>query len=159
MNSTGSPRAVAMAAVGTVFLAIGITVESTSLGTLGIIGAALLIGSLVLPLVSKASVGSSLFSLSLERSDTTREQALAALADEYGATLNDVARWLSGDDARVATWVRQACALAYRDCLLVPRNRRDLHALCLLVSIVRQRHRDGRRHQQHRRNAKRRPYS
>lgn len=134
---TGSPRLVALGAIGVVLLIGGITVESDGLGTLGIAGAAALIGSLVLPIVSKASVGGSLFSFSFERREAPREEALAALTDEHGATLSEVGRWLSGDDARVATWVRQVCALAYRDCLLVPRDLRDLHALCLLVGAVR----------------------
>jgi len=134
---TGSPRLLALGLVGVALLIGGITIESDGLGTLGIVGAALLVVSIVLPIVSKASVGGSLFSFSFERTEATREQALAALAEEYGATLTEVGRWLSGDDARVAKWVGQACAVAYRDCLLVPRAQRDLHALCLLVRAVR----------------------
>jgi len=134
---TGSPRLVALGLIGFAFLIAGVTIESDGLGTLAIVGAALLVVSIVLPIVSKASVGGSLFSFSFERTETTREQAIAALAEEYGATLTEVGRWLAGDDARVGKWVEQACALAYRDCLLVPRAQRDLHALCLLVRAVR----------------------
>lgn len=134
---TRSPRLVALGVIGVVFLIGGIIVESDGLGTLGIAGAAALIVSVVLPIVSKASVGGGLFSFSFERREAPREEALAALIDEHGATLSEVARRLSGDDARVASWVRQACALEYRDCLLVPRDQRDLYALCVLVAAVR----------------------
>lgn len=130
----GEPRLVAAALVGLVMLAGGIAVESAALGTVGIIGAALITASLVLPIVTKLTVGTVAF----ERAPTSRDDALAALADEVGPTLHDVARWLSAaDDDSVARWVRQALAVAYRDCGLVPRDQRDHHALCVLVRLVR----------------------
>lgn len=130
----GSPRLVAMAVLGVLLLVAGIAVESAAVSGLAIVGAALLIASLVLPIVSKLTVGS----VSLERTEATRQDAIVALADELGPTLREVARWLSAaDDERVGTWVHQALAVAYRDCLLVPRDWRDAHALCLLIRAVR----------------------
>jgi hypothetical protein len=130
----GDARLVAAAVVGAVLLVGGIALESAALGTLGIIGAALVTAGLVLPIVTKLTVGS----VSFERAPTSREDAIAALADELGPTLHQVAWWLSGaDDGRLTVWARQALALAYRDCGLVPRGERDHHALCLLVCAVR----------------------
>lgn len=131
----GEPRLVATALVGLVFLAGGIALESAALGTIGIIGSALLTAGLVLPIVTRLTIGT----VSFERSPTTRVDAIAALADELGPTLHEVARWLSAtdDELRVSTWVRQTLALAYRDCGLVPRHEQDHHALCVLVRAVR----------------------
>lgn len=130
----GEPRLVAAASVGVVLLVVGIALESATLGTIGIIGAALLTAGLVLPIVTKLTVGT----VSFERAPTSRDDAIAALADELGPTLRDVARWLSAaDEQRVTAWVSHALALAYRDCALVPRRERDHHALCLLVRSVR----------------------
>lgn len=129
----GDPRLVAAGAVGLVLLATGIALESAALGTIGIIGAALVTASLVLPIVTKLTVGSVTF----ERAPTDRTEAITALVEEMGDTLSAVALWLSaGDRPHVPVWVRQALAVSYRDCRLVPRDHRDVHALCLLVRAV-----------------------
>lgn len=131
----GEPRLVAIGVLGLVFLVGGVAAESAALGTVGIIGAALVTAALVLPVVTRLTIGTVTF----ERSQTRREDAIAALADEFGPTFSEVARWLSAaaDEVRVATWVRQSLALSYRDCALVPRSEQHHHALCVLVRAVR----------------------
>lgn len=131
----GEPRLVAVGVLGLVLLIGGVVAESAALGTVGIVGAALVTAALVLPVVTRLTIGTVTF----ERSQTRREDAIAALADELGPTLHEVARWLSAaaDEARVATWVRQSLALSYRDCGLVPRSEQHHHALCVLVRAVR----------------------
>ena len=134
---TSSPRIVVLAVLGVGFLIIGIVVDSTGFGAPCIFGAALLTAAVVFPLVTKASIGSSLFTFGFERSDTTREQAVVAIDEEYGATLSDVAQALSGRDERVRDWVKQTCACAYRDSPLVPRDQQRSVLLCVLIRTVR----------------------
>jgi hypothetical protein len=130
----GNTRLVVVTVLGVVLLAGGIALESGPVGTIGILGAGLLTVGLVLPMVTKLTLGT----MSFERGPTSREDAVAALAEELGLTLHEVARWLSAaEQERLAAWVRQALAVSYRDCGLVPRSERDLHALCVLVRSVR----------------------
>jgi hypothetical protein len=130
-----SPRPAALALAGLALFILGVAAKPDAVGGLSLVGAGLATAGLVLPIVTKVSVGS----VSVERSEPTRESAVSALAEELGPTLREVGRWVSAgeDEDRISVWVRQALALACRDCLLVPTDQRDAHALCLLVRAIR----------------------
>ncbi len=135
---TDQPRLVALGVVGTALLITGIAVESASLGAAGILGGGLLAGSLVLPMVTKLSIGTY---LGIERDDDEagRDEKIAELTDRVGPTLLEVAARVdpSSDPATRLAWAHQALVQSYHDTDLVPRSQREIHAVCLVLRRVR----------------------